>query len=111
MLSNQRVFVDSSAQEGVPDGMTVDAEGYIWSARWGGWSLVRYSAQGIEKRRIRFPASQVSSITFGGDGLTDMYVTTAARGGRAKTGPRAGALFRLRLGIQGMPEFYSRIQV
>jgi D-xylonolactonase len=110
-LSNQRVFVDSSAQEGVPDGMTVDAEGYIWSARWGGWSLVRYSAQGIEKRRIRFPASQVSSITFGGDDLTDMYVTTAARGGKAKTGPRAGALFRLRLGIQGMPEFYSRIQV
>ena len=97
--------------EQATDPVAFHAEGPVWSARWGGWSLVRYSAPGIEKRRIRFPASQVSSITFGGDDLTDMYVTTAARGGKAKTGPRAGALFRLRLGIQGMPEFYSRIQV
>ena len=109
-LSNRRVFVKlSDAEEGVPDGMTVDAQGHVWSAMWGGWSLVRYSPQGIEEQRIRFPASQVSSITFGGDNLTDMYITTASRGGRAKNGPHAGALFRLNPGIKGKPEFYSRI--
>ena len=109
-LANQRVFLKLSvAEEGVPDGMTVDAAGHIWSARWDGWSLVRYSPQGIEEQRIRFPASKVSSVTFGGDTLTDMYVTTASRGGKTKNGPRAGALFRLSPGIKGMPEFYSRI--
>jgi len=42
-------------EEAGPDGMTVDAQGYIWSARWGGWCLVRYTPQGVEERRIRFP--------------------------------------------------------
>ena len=112
VISNQRVFVKiPAAEEGVPDGMTVDAEGYIWSATWDGWLLKRYTPQGVEERRIRFPARKVSSITFGGEDLTDIYVTTAGGGNKAENGPGAGALFRLRLGIKGMPEFLSRIQV
>ncbi len=108
-ISNQRVFVHVPEGEGKPDGMTVDAEGYVWSARWNGWSLVRHTPEGVEERRIRFPARQVSSMTFGGDDLTDIYVTTAGGHDKGQNGAGAGALFRLNLGIKGVPEFFSRV--
>lgn len=109
-ISNQRVFVDSGDEEGVPDGMTVDAEGYVWSARWDGYRLTRYAPDGSEERRVLFPAKKVSSVIFGGPDYMDMYVTTAGGNNKAENGPGAGALFRLRLGIQGLPEFPSRIR-
>ena len=110
-ISNRRVFVHTGESDGIPDGMTVDAEGYVWSARWDGSSLVRYSPQGEQERRIWFPARKVSSVIFGGADYTDMYITTA--GGQDKTaeGPGAGCLYRLNLGIQGKPEFRSRIAI
>ena len=95
--------------EGLPDGLTVDAEGGIWSARWDGGALVRFTPDGNEERRIQFPAKKVSSASFGGDDLSDLYVTTAGGDQRATEGAGAGALFRLRPGIRGLPEFYSRI--
>ena len=107
-ISNQRVFVRTQG-EGAPDGMTVDAEGHVWSARWDGGCLVRYAPDGSEERRIAFSAKKVSSVIFGGPDYTDMYVTTAGGDNKAKEGPGAGALFRLRLGIQGVPEFRSRV--
>jgi D-xylonolactonase len=110
-LANRRVFVEIPPGEGVPDGLTVDAEGYVWSARWGGSRLVRYTPEGEEERRIRFPANKVSSVTFGGSDLTDIYVTTAGGDDKAENGPGAGALFHLNLGIQGRPEFFSRVEV
>jgi D-xylonolactonase len=91
--------------------MTVDAEGYVWSAMWGGWSLVRYTPQGAEERNIRFPASEVSSVTFGGEDLTDIYVTTAGASDKKKNGEGAGILYRLRPGIKGVPEFFSNISI
>lgn len=109
-LSNRRTFVDVTAEEGVPDGMTVDAEGYVWSARWDGWCLVRYAPDGHEVQRIRFPVKKVSSVIFGGPDYTDMYVTTAGGYDRTENGPGAGALFRLRLGVKGLPEYPSRIR-
>lgn len=110
-ISNQRVFirVPRDESEGHPDGMTVDAEGYVWSARWDGGCLVRYTPDGVEERRITFPARKVSSVTFGGPDYTDMYVTTAGGQDKAREGQGAGALFRLQLGIKGLPEFQSRI--
>ncbi len=109
-LSNQRVFVDVSDEVGGPDGMTVDADGYVWSARWGGSCLVRYAPDGTEVQRVEFPAKKVSCVTFGGDDYTDMYVTTAGGNTKAEDGPGAGALFRLNLGIKGLPEFRSRVR-
>jgi D-xylonolactonase len=109
-IANQRVFVETPPGQGVPDGMTVDAEGYVWSARWDGSHLFRYTPDGIEERRIRFPAKKVSSVIFGGDDLTDIYVTTAGGHKKAEEGHGAGALFHLNLGIRGMPEFFSRIR-
>ena len=74
-----------------------------------GHCLVRYTPQGVEERRIRFPVRKVSSLTFGGGDCTDIYVTTAGGNIRHEDGEHAGALFRLNLGIRGVPEFYSRI--
>lgn len=110
-ISNPRPFVRLADDEpGVPDGMTVDAEGYVWSARWNGGALYRYAPDGSQVQRIAFPAKKVSSVTFGGPDYTDMYVTTALAGGdRSEEGEGAGALFRLRLGIRGLPEFPSRV--
>ena len=108
-ISNQRVFIETPVDEGVPDGLTVDREGYVWSARCGGSALYRYTPEGVEERAIRFPAKLVSSVTFGGADLTDIYITTIGGNNRAEEGPGAGALFRLQLGIPGVPEFLSRI--
>ncbi len=55
------------------------------------------------------PARKVTSLTFGGDSLMDIYVTTAGGDDREANGPAAGALLRLRLGIRGLPEFVSRV--
>ena len=108
-IDNRQVFVKTPEGEGVPDGMTVDAEGYVWSARWDGNVLVRYTPDGAEDRRITFPAKKVSSAIFGGDDYTDIYVTTAGGDNKPEEGEGAGALFRLSPGIQGVAEFFSRI--
>ena len=108
-IANQRTFAQIPQGEGSPDGMTVDAQGYVWSARWDGGCLVRYAPDGCEERRIAFPAQKVSSVTFGGPDYTDMYVTTAGGDNKAEEGTGAGALFHLNLGIPGVPEFRSRV--
>ena len=109
-ITNQRVFVETPEGKGFPDGMTVDAEGYVWSARWDGWSLYRYAPDGTQERQIQFPVKKVSSVIFGGNSYKDIYVTTAIYdSNKEQDGANAGALFRLRLGIQGVPEFASKI--
>ncbi len=108
-ISNGRLFVRVAESLGIPDGMTVDAEGHVWSALWDGSSLVRFRPDGTLERRIKIPAPKVSSMTFGGPDYTDIYATTAGGGNKAQDGPGAGALFRLRLGIRGVPEFLSRV--
>ena len=112
-ISHRQVFVrvPDEESEGGPDGMTVDADGYVWSARWDGGCLVRYTPDGIEERRVRFPAKKVSSVTFAGEDCTDMYVTTAGGNDKGANGPGAGALFRINLGIKGVPEFLSRVGI
>ena len=108
-LSNQRVFVETPEGYGDPDGMTVDADSHVWSARWDDWAVYRYSPDGVEERRVRIPTKQPASVIFGGDDYSDMYVATAGGHDRAENGATAGALYRVRTGIQGRPEFYSRI--
>lgn len=111
-IANRRVWVQTPKEDGVPDGMTVDAQGGVWSARWNGSALHHYPPDGVEDQRVEFPARKVSSAAFGGDGLQDLYVTTALEGGsRAGEGSGAGALFRLRPGIGGVPEFFSRVRI
>jgi sugar lactone lactonase YvrE len=108
-LGGRSVFVRTPEGEGDPDGMTVDEEGCVWSARWDGGCIVRYSEGGDEMLRIQLPVKKVSSLTFGGNDYTDMYITTAGGDNRKEEGAEAGALFRVRTAIRGAGEFRSRI--
>ena len=71
-ISNKRPFVEAGTENGLPDGMTVDAEGHLWSTRAGGSALLRYTPEGVEEMSIAFPTKLVSSVAFGGEDLTDM---------------------------------------
>jgi D-xylono/L-arabinono-1,4-lactonase len=110
-LRNRRMFhrtpLDGSA--GRPDGMAVDVEGCLWSARWDGASVVRMGADGEERARVVLPVGKVTSVAFGGPDLTDLYITTARGDEPDGTEPGAGGIFRLRTGTRGRPEFRSRI--
>ena len=110
-IGNQRVFSDSGDQDGIPDGMTVDAHGYVWSAGWDRGCLTRIAPDGTEERRVEFPARKVSCVTFGGEDYTDMYVTTAGGDKKDTDGEGAGALYRINLGIRGIEEHCSRISI
>ncbi len=103
---NARPYVSAGAGEGAPDGLTVDSEGYVWSARWGGWKVVRHDPQGRAVTEIRLPVSCVSSVMFGGPNLDELYITTARTDMAAHGGEQehAGSLFRARPGVSGLPE-------
>jgi len=108
-ISNQKTLITVDGKSGLPDGMTVDSNGDIWSARAGGFTLNHYSPKGKELQSIQFPALMVSSVTFGGENLDDIYVTTIGGENKKENGLGAGALFHLNLGIKGNPEFLSEI--
>ena len=110
-LTERALWHASKDGDGLPDGMTVDAEGFVWSAQWDGSCLIRLNLDGEEVDRVKFPARKVSSIIFGGDDYRDAYVTTANVNGREVEGDGAGALFRVDLGVTGKPEYFSRIAV
>ncbi|WP_459194157.1 SMP-30/gluconolactonase/LRE family protein [Halosimplex sp. J119] len=114
-LSDRETVVDASGVEGFPDGMTVDAEGHVWSAFWDGGRIARYAPDGTEARRVELPAKKVSAVTFGGPDCETAYVTTALGPGEGPAGTRdeegdgAGALFEADLGVGGVPEFRSAV--
>jgi L-arabinonolactonase len=108
-LGPRRLFYRLPDDEpGVPDGSAVDAEGFLWNARWGAGRLVRHAPDGSIERVVAVPASQPTSLAFGGDALDTIYVTSARTGLGADAlarEPSAGSLFELRLpGISGLPE-------
>ena len=108
-MTNGQKVVCPPPDQGKPDGMTVDAQDRIWSARWDGWQLVRHGSDGTVLATIKFPAAKVSCITFGGKELEDMYVTTAGGYDRQENGGYAGSLFKGRVpGVKGKPEFRSK---
>jgi D-xylonolactonase len=109
VISNQRVFARFGESSGLPDGVTLDAEGRLWSALWDGASIVRLTADGTIEARIAVPVRKVSSLAFGGEDYSDLYITTAGGDTRDEDGASAGALFRLRGQWRGMPGFFSRV--
>jgi sugar lactone lactonase YvrE len=109
ILSNQRIFATIAEGDGLPDGLTVDVLGRVWSALWDGSSIVRFDQHGHLEARFALPARKVSSLTFGGDSLQDLYVTTAGGHAKEEDGICAGALFRIASGACGRPEFFSKI--
>jgi sugar lactone lactonase YvrE len=77
-VSNRRVFATIDRSAGVPDGSTVDAEGYLWSTHWGGWRITRYAPDGSVDREIEMPGKSVTSCAFGGTNMETLFVTTAS---------------------------------
>ncbi|HEX8940934.1 MAG TPA: SMP-30/gluconolactonase/LRE family protein [Candidatus Limnocylindrales bacterium] len=105
-MTREASLVRFPADGGVPDGLTVDAEGCLWVAWWGMGRIERVSPGGEHLESIELPVSQVASCAFGGDDLDQLYVTTAREGltaERLRAEPLAGALFRCRPGVRGRP--------
>lgn len=103
-LSNKQVWLKFTGDMGSPDGMTVDAEGFIWIAHWGGSRISRWSPDAKLDREIRLPAPQITSITFAGPGLDRMFVTSAAKGLDRQKETFAGSLFEVDAGgVRGLP--------
>ena len=106
-ISNRRTFVETSPDGGVPDGLTVDSEGFVWSAYCGGWRVVRYNPEGKVDREYQFPVANPTSCAFGGERLDELYVTSANLGLSDKEKeqyPQSGDLFRLKVGVTGIDE-------
>jgi sugar lactone lactonase YvrE len=102
-LDNRRVFYKASPADGIPDGLVVDAEGCIWSARWGGSSIVRHAPDGSVLTSIHFPAPNITSLCFAGANLDLMVVTSAKQAGF----PSSGFLFQTKARVRGSKEFRS----
>lgn len=100
-LGERSVFLSFDGSEGRPDGMTVDSEGGLWIALWGGSRVSRYTSDGVFDRSIALPASQITNCTFAGAALDRMFVTSAAEGREDE--PLAGALFEIDPGAVGLP--------
>lgn len=107
-ISNKTIIINIPEEDGFPDGMTMDADGMLWIAHWGGWQITRWDPHNGNKiATIRMPASQITSLCFGGKNYEDIYVTSASRGLSEKElaeEPLAGHLFVIRnSGFKGMP--------
>jgi sugar lactone lactonase YvrE len=105
-IANRRPLIEVPEGQGTPDGMTVDAEGCLWVAFWGGGAVRRYTPEGSMLQEVELPVRQVSCCAFGGPDQGDLYITTASRGLseqnlREQSG--AGGLFRCRPGVTGPP--------
>jgi sugar lactone lactonase YvrE len=105
-LSGRRPFVRIDPREGHPDGPSVDCEGCVWIALYGGWEARRYSPAGEVVRRVRFPVANITKVAFGGPGLRTGYATTARhllRPEQLEKQPHAGALFAFEIDVPGIP--------
>ena len=108
-IRNRKIFYEVPEDDGLPDGCTVDSEGYLWFALWGGSRIVRLDPEGRVSASFRIPAKQTTSLTFAGPDLRDIYVTSEGGEWRTDDDPLAGALFRMRCRIAGKPEYFSSI--
>jgi sugar lactone lactonase YvrE len=107
-IERPRTVIHVPRDLGDPDGMTIDTEGMLWIAHWDGWQVTRWDpTTGTLLSRIELPVARVTSCTFGGDRLQDLYITTASAGlsgEQLAAQPLAGSLFVVKdLGFQGLP--------
>jgi sugar lactone lactonase YvrE len=105
-IRDRRSLIEVPKEHGSPDGMCVDAEGCLWVAFWGGNAVRRYTSAGALDETIEVAASQVTSCTFGGADLSELYITTASVGlspTDAHAQPHAGGVFVVHPGVKGLP--------
>jgi sugar lactone lactonase YvrE len=105
VIENRRALVAVPEELGFADGLTVDAEGFLWVAVFGGGRLHRYAPDGSLERTVRLPVEQPTKPAFGGPGLAELYVTSAWHGlsdAERERQPSAGGVLRLRPGVSGV---------
>lgn len=111
-ISNRRAAAVIPEDDGFPDGMTIDEEGMLWVAHWGGYKVSRIDPQtGKTLQQISIPAKQVTSCCFGGRNLDELYVTSARTGlddAELQRYPHSGGVFRIKLSVKGSPTYYFK---
>jgi sugar lactone lactonase YvrE len=100
-LVQQREHLRLAEDEGYPDGMTVDAEGGLWVAHWGGGRASRFAPDGSRTGSIRLPVRDVTSCAFGGTDLRTLFFTTAGGNGQPDE-DLAGGVFAIRTAVAGL---------
>jgi sugar lactone lactonase YvrE len=107
-ISNERPFLKDFPR-GLPDGSTVDSEGFLWNCRFFGGCIVRIAPDGEIDRTVEIPVRNVTTCTFGGPDLRTLFITTASN--EAAPGERlAGGLFALETDVAGQPENRFTVQ-
>jgi sugar lactone lactonase YvrE len=107
----RRMFADLSDAAGVPDGLTVDLDGYVWVAMWDGGALRRFAPSGELDAVVPVPVARPTSMAFGGNAMAELFVTTASVGltpAQREAQPLAGCLLRLVPGPVGLPSTTTR---
>ena len=102
-VSDRRTVVEIPAARGTPDGLTLDADGAIWVALWGGSAVHRYLPSGRLDAVVEVDVPQPSSCAFGGDDLGELYITTSAEHLDPVSAGMSGALYACRPGVSGVP--------
>lgn len=106
-VSNPRTFAAHDAAPGAPDGSTIDAEGHLWSARWGAGQVVRFAPDGSVDRVVALAAPHPTCPSFGGPNLDVLYVSSATfelTPAQLRDAPASGGVFACAPGVRGLPE-------
>jgi sugar lactone lactonase YvrE len=102
-LTGRRPFAEIPVEAGGPDGLTVDEEGGVWVALYGGAAVRRYTLEGMLDEVIEVPARQVTACTFGGSDLDQLFITTSREDLEPGEDPLAGSLFQADVHFTGLP--------
>ena len=105
-LANRRVLIEFDSGHGTPDGMAIDAEGFLWVAIWDGWEVRRFAPDGKLDRVIAVPVPRPTSCAFGGKDMKTLFVTSARirlSATQLAMAPLSGSIFRLPVGVPGAP--------
>lgn len=98
-------FIDLADVDGHPDGMTIDTDGGLWVAMFGGWAVRRFDATGRLVDVVELPTRDVTCATFGGADRSTLYISTSRDGwGDAHAEPEAGSVFAFETDAQGAPQ-------
>ena len=105
-IKNKRTFITFGQEDGFPDGMTIDNEGRLWIAFWGGAKIMCVNPDSKEiEEVINFPVSKITSCAFGGDRLEQLFVTSAKVDVNESDEPLAGKTFVFSPGISGATSY------
>ncbi len=113
-IENPTVMYHGNEADGVPDGITMDAEGFLWVACFRGAKVVRIDSQGKIEREVAVPAYHVTSVMFGGTDMNELFITTACenavdpqRGLDEQGRYLGGHVYRMVTDVKGREEWYA----